>query len=93
MEEVVKPDPLWRVMDRAYWRLVDTSSSCSPPENEQWRLVIEAVADWFLPKELPPHGGMRPGGSDKTYQETLSVQRQQLRAVLLAEAKRAGGGE
>jgi hypothetical protein len=52
---------------------------------------IRALADWLVPEEAPPHRGMRPGGSDLTHQETLSVERQRLRQILLAEADRAEG--
>lgn len=38
-------EPLWKVMRDAYWRLVDTSTPYSPPENEQWRDAITAIAD------------------------------------------------
>ena len=77
--------PLWQVMRDALGVIG------IPPERHA--AEIRAIADWLVPLEQPPHRGMRPGGSDKTYQETLSVERQRLRAILLAEADRAEAGE
>lgn len=56
-------------------------------------LLIRSVRDWLVPEEPPPHRGMRPGGTNLTYQETLSVERQRLRALLTAEADRVERGE
>ena len=93
--------PLWREIDDAWWSLVDTGDlHAAPPEpdsmvklSDQAACVIRAVRDWLLPEEPPPHRGMRPGGTNLTYQETLSVERQRLRALLTAEADRAEKGE
>ena len=65
------------------------------PDAEQLAIAAEirALRDWLVPEEAPPHRGMRPGGSTLTYQETLSVERQRLRALLTAEAERAEKGE
>lgn len=51
------------------------------------------LRDWLVPEESPPHRGMRPGGSNLTHQEKLSVERQRLRALLTAEADRAERGD
>jgi hypothetical protein len=84
MPEPTPTRPLWEAMHCAW-------SPHREPGN--WRLgyaaELRAIADWLVPLEQPPHRGMRPGGSTLTYQETLSVERQRLRATLLAEADRA----
>jgi len=86
--------PLWRAVDAAWWSLVDTEEPhACPPASEQAACVIRAVRDWLVPEEPPPHRGMRPGGTNLTYRETLSVERQRLRALLTAEIDRAERGE
>ena len=87
-----EPLPLWRVMHRAY-------DESAPPGPGEWTngcgyaAEIRALRDWLVPEEAPPHRGMRPGGSTLTHQETLSMERQRLRALLTAEAERAEKGQ
>ena len=87
--------PLWDVMRRAY----DVAPPAPISADDDWTdrygyaAEIRALRDWLVPEEPPPHRGMRPGGTNLTYQETLSVERQRLRAVLTAEADRAERGE
>ena len=78
--------PLWEVMRAA-------DSSCASDFTSSEARAITAVRDWLVPEEPPPHRGMRPGGTNLTYRETLSVERQRLRALLTAEAERAERGE
>ncbi len=87
--------PLWRVMFDAY----DTSPPAPADADNDWTdrhgyaAEIRALADWLVPEEPPPHRGMRPGGTNLTHRETLSVERQRLRALFTAEADRAEKGE
>ncbi len=53
--------------------------------------AIHALAERTLPEEPPPHRGMRPGGSTLTWQESLSVERQRIRATQLAVAAELEG--
>jgi hypothetical protein len=81
--------PLWHVMRDANHRAPLTRGADGSLESVGYAAELRAIADWLVPLEQPPHRGMRPGGSTLTYQETLSVERQRLRAALLAEADRA----
>ena len=81
--------PLWEVMQGAYFEGRNPGLS----ERHGYAAEIRALRDWLVPEEPPPHRGMRPGGTNLTYQETLSVERQRLRALLTAEADRAERGE
>lgn len=92
--------PLWEVMHQAHLDeagMIRYTTGSQPVLGEPDRFTraaeIRAVRDWLLPEEPPPHRGMRPGGTNLTYQETLSVERQHLRALLTAEADRAERGE
>ena len=78
--------PLWEVMQ-------DAGSNAPGTPRDAIVAEIRVMRDWLLPEEPPPHRGMRPGGTSLTYQETLSVERQRLRALLTAEADRAEKGE
>ena len=86
--------PLWEVMRAAY-----NCSTAANGSTDDWTALdgyaaeIRALRDWLVPEEPPPHRGMRPGGTNLTYQETLSVERQHLRAMLTAEVDRAERGE
>ena len=81
--------PLWLVMHKAH------NDACDPFGTAvlfAYAEEIRALRDWLVPEEPPPHRGMRPGGTNLTYRETLSVERQRLRALLTAEANRAERG-
>jgi hypothetical protein len=82
---------LWRIMNRAAAFSSRGATTLEQVARSMAAAQLRAVADWLVPEEVPPHSGMRPGGSNLTYQETLSVERQRLRHVLLAEADRAEG--
>jgi hypothetical protein len=82
--------PLWQMMQDAFFGGVYVETTAR--ERRSYAAELRAIADWLVPEEPAPHRGMRPGGSDKTYQETLSVERQRLRAMLLDEADRAEVG-
>ena len=88
---------------QALWEVMRDAYDVSPPlpvdanldqiNRNGYAAEIRALRDWLVPEEPPPHRGMRPGGTNLTYQETLSVERQRLRALLTAEADRAERGE
>lgn len=80
--------PLWRLMHDAF-----TDHYQQDAYWPGYAAEIRAIRDWLVPEEAPPHRGMRPGGSNLTHQETLSVERQHLRALLTAEADRAERGD
>ena len=80
-----EPLPLWRVIQKANYEATQIRDEPSCPAE------IEALRDWLLPEEPPPHRGMRPGGSMLSHQETLSVERQRLRAQLTEQARIARG--
>ena len=82
--------PLWEVMTQARY---NSEGARLASIRHATAAEIRAVRDWLVPEEPPPHRGMRPGGTNLTYQETLSVKRQRLRALLTAEADRAEKGE
>ena len=86
--------PLWEVMRAAYDCSTAANGSTDDwTELDGYAAEIRALRDWLVPEEPPPHRGMRPGGTNLTYQETLSVERQRLRDLLTAEADRADRGE
>ena len=77
---------LWAEM---YEAAAEASDGCYDADGVDGHAMLTRLADYLVPYEAPPHGGMRPGGTDLTYQETLSVERQRLREILLAEAEKA----
>lgn len=73
--------PLWKVVDQAWWGLVNTDEPhCDPPASDQAACVIRAVRDWLVPEEAEPWG--------KAQSEC-----QRLRDLLTAEADRAVRGD
>ena len=86
--------PLWEAMADAFDKAAPAASFCGAEILARCKAAeIRALRDWLVPEEPPPHRGMRPGGTNLTHRETLSVERQRLRALLTAEADRAERGE
>ena len=95
-----RDQPLWRAIEEAFANDVGRVSLgdgfgtvYGDPDGHTWANQILAFADYFFPEEPPPHRGMRPGGSNLTYQEQRSVWRQEVRAKLLEESQRAHRSE
>ena len=71
--------PLWRVIDDAWWSLVDVKEPCNPPPNDQAACVIRALRDWLIQQ-------CRDEGIDQDA-------RNDIYRMLTADADRAERGE
>jgi hypothetical protein len=80
---------LWRVIEQA---VIDAPDPKWSVAGNLYAAQIRALRDWLVPEEEPPHRGMRSGGIGLTYQETVFMERQHLRALLTDQANRAEVG-
>ena len=85
--------PLWKVVDEAWWSLVNTAEPhCDPPASDQAACVIRALRDWLVPEEPEPRIYEHCDRDDLVAWHRWD-ERQDLRALLTAEAARAEQGE
>lgn len=78
--------PLWKVIDEAWWSLVDTNDpTCAPPGCDQAACVIRAVRDWIL-AELETAEG-------EGWIQSNLIELPDLEAMLTTEADRAERGD
>ena len=90
MSETNRP-PLWKVVDEAWWSLVNTEEPhISPPASDQAACVIRALRDWLAPEEPDPAEieFWPDAEAERDWQHN-----QRLRALLTAEADRAERGD
>ena len=77
-------EPLWKVLETAYFK----GRSPGFAEGPGYAAEIRALRDWLIPEEPGPTG-MQPASHSYSARELERKERQRLRALLTAEAKRA----